>query len=354
MTDSSGKIKLLIVDDSRLVRKTIANVFDNDDSVEVVGEATNGKEALTMIPALKPDVITLDIEMPEMDGLSALKHLMIKHPAPTLMLSTLTQEGSRSAFDALKYGAVDFIHKITIENEAQKHHFYSQVADKVKKAAIMKVDAIRYQRMSKKNADGQSAVYALPCKQLVALGASMGGYGSLLKILPALSPNLKAALLVIVYMPNSYIGGFVKYLNDNSAIHVKEAKNGMTIDNGVCFVASAENYLTVAEDRGVLKIHLNPAPFGVEVQCSINMLFYSISEVMGEESIGIILAGTGKDGIEGVKEMVRVGGKVIVQDTKTCIETEMPETVIAETSINLILPDTAIADAIVETVGELK
>ena len=128
-----AKIKLLIVDDSKLVRKTIAGIFQEDDSIDVVGEAVNAEEALRLIPELRPDVITLDINMPGMDGLSALKHVMIKYRIPTLMLSSATQEGSTPAFDSLKYGAVDFIPKININTEAEKKAFHARVIEKVRR-----------------------------------------------------------------------------------------------------------------------------------------------------------------------------------------------------------------------------
>src|SRR3990172_387560 len=158
-----AKIKLLIVDDSKLVRKTIAGIFQEDDSIDVVGEAVNAEEALRLIPELQPDVITLDINMPGMDGLSALKHVMIKYRIPTLMLSSATQEGSTPAFDSLKYGAVDFIPKININTEADKKAFHARVIEKVRRAASIHIDAVRYQKLGKKDKKERTHVQSLPC-----------------------------------------------------------------------------------------------------------------------------------------------------------------------------------------------
>lgn len=354
MNNDQQRIKLLIVDDSKLVRKTISGIFGEDDSIDVVGEAVNAEEALKLIPELEPDVITLDINMPGMDGLSALKHVMIKYRIPTLMLSSLTQEGSTPAFDSLKFGAVDFIPKTKVNSEADRKAFNARVIDKVKRASCMHIDAVRYQRLGKKEKNDGTYMQSLRCSRVAAVGASMGGYGSLLKIVPELPPDINAALLIMAYLPTAYVGAFVDYLDNNSSIVVKEAAEGMLLENSTCYIASAESYMTISEVKEGLKLHINPAPFGPEEESSINMLFYSVADLLTETALGVILGGVGKDGIEGVKEMIRVGARVIVQNPETCIEPQMPKSVIEKTQVQDILHDTQIAETIYKIVGEKR
>jgi two-component system chemotaxis response regulator CheB len=157
-----------------------------------------------------------------------------------------------------------------------------------------------------------------------------------------------------VYIPSAYIEAFVDYLDMNSLIAVKAAEDGAYIENGTCYVASAETYMTITEGRDGLKLHINPAPFGAEEQSSINMLFYSVADLLTETAVGIILGGSGKDGIEGIKEMLRVGARVIVQSPATCMEPQMPGSVIEKTQAQEILPDVLIADTVNKFIGEVR
>ena len=340
------KVRILIVDDSRIVRKTIADTFRDDTGVDIVGEAANGEDALRLLSEVQPDVITLDVNMPGMDGLSALKNLMITNPTPTVMISGLTQEGSNTAFESLRYGAVDFIPKPVVANKNDKEKLMTIISEKVKKAGRVKIEMARYQRLVRKDKNVRSSAYVLPCTRVIGMGASMGGYGSLLKVIPTLSADLQAAVLAVVYMPQEFIKGFVAYLDDNSHILVTEAKNNTFITNGTCYIASAQNYMTLIDDEEGIKLHVNKAPFGVKWEGSINMLLFTIAELLAENSMAVILAGSGKDGVEGVKEMFRVGAEVVVQDIHTCMESEMPEAVIKETSVKNVIPDSSIAKSI--------
>lgn len=354
-------IRLLIVDDSRLIRRAICSVFETDDTVQVAGEAENGAEALEMIPRVDPSVVTLDINMPVMDGLTALKHIMIKSPKPTVMFSTLTQEGADVTFDALKYGAIDFIPKPSSLHGADLEKQHRNIVRKVTLAAMVEIEGIRYLRPRPKSGSpmiifceecgGKNIIHpgeakektvqcracndtivlsnqktrdvrSIDCNYIFAMGGCEGGYGALLKIIPQLPPDFPAAFLVVLYEESAYVDAFARYLADFSSFGVKRAMDGDPVNGGVCYLASGEEYTTINFINGRRCLRVAPAPFSTR-RGSINMLMFSVAEAMKEHAVGVILSGSGNDGIEGLGEILRVGGVGIVQDPKTCLSREM-------------------------------
>ena len=336
--------KLLIVDDSKLIRRAISNIFTDQENIQVVGEASNGREALEILPKLNPDVVTLDINMPVMDGLTTLKHIMIKNPKPTVMLSSLTQEGASMTFDALKYGAIDFIPKPSRNNKDSLEKQGLDIIKKVKQAAEVEIESVQYIRsvLKGKSYDRPSGI---ACKNLFAMGASGGGYGALLKIIPQLLPDLPAAFLVVIYAALQHVDAFAAYLDDHSFIKVKRAKDKEPIEGGVCYLCSGEEYMTVHSSGNKYNLKVNPSPFS-ERRGSINMLMLSIAEVMTNRAVGVILSGSGDDGAEGLGEVVRMGGRAIVQDPNCCLFREMPCAAIDKCKNTEIIPDVKIAEKI--------
>ncbi|MCI5221399.1 MAG: response regulator [Candidatus Electrothrix sp. AR4] len=327
--DISGqKIGLFIVDDSRMMRKVIANIFKDNPQVEVVGEAENGEEALQIIPQLKPDVVTLDVEMPVMDGLTTVKHMMIQAPTPTVMLSSMTFEGAEVTFEALKYGAVDFVAKPSNTGDTDLKTQTREIARKVHLAAEVELGAVRYVRAAGKDKKDAISLAGKKCEKLVVIGTAEGGYGSLLKILPHLTAKYPAAYLVMLYAPSRHLDSFVKYVNKLSPLIIRRAENNAKIEPGVCYFASGEEYLTVHELDSELVLHLSPAPFANQ-RGSINMLLYSVAERMKDNALAVILSGIGEDGVEGMQEVLRVGGSGIVQDPAGSLYRDMPGAVSA-------------------------
>ncbi|CAK8717878.1 Chemotaxis response regulator CheB [Candidatus Electrothrix laxa] len=347
---ANQKINLFIVDDSRMMRKVIANIFKDHPVVEVVGEAENGEEALQIIPQLKPDVVTLDVEMPVMDGLTTIKHLMIQAPTPTVMLSSMTVEGSDVTFDALKYGAVDFVSKPSNTGEANLEEQTSEIERKVRLAAEVELEAVKYVRAVSQEKKDALALAGRKCERLVALGVAEGGYGSLLKILPHLAAKFPAAYLVVFYAPSRHLDSFVRYINKLSPLIVRRAENNAKIEAGVCYFASGDEYLTVHEQEGELVLHLSAAPFATR-RGSIDMLFFSVAERLKEKSVAVVLSGMGEDGGEGMEEILRVGGTGIVQDPAGSLYREMPGAVAARCRGVKLLPDTGIPKSIEEVLA---
>ncbi|MCK4840117.1 MAG: response regulator [Desulfobulbaceae bacterium] len=337
------KTKILIVDDSKLMRKAVRAIFASRSDMEVVGEAVNGNEALQLIPQLSPDVIVLDVNMPVMDGITTLKHMMIQTPTPTVMLSTLTKDGAAITFDSLKYGAVDFLTKpSSLDGDLQEQT--AEIADKIAIAAGVELEAMQYIRPGSKDSSvaGQQN---LEIKNIVAIGAAEGGYSALLKLIPQLQPDVPAAFIVVLYSAGEHIDDFVRYLDHCSALAVKRATEEAPLESGVCYISSGEEYVTIREQNGNFLLHVSPAPFSTR-RGSIDMLMLSTAEMAGKKAVGIVVSGRGADGAEGLCEITANGGTTIVQKPQSCLCREMAENALKRCEANIIVADTKIASAI--------
>jgi two-component system chemotaxis response regulator CheB len=335
----SKKNRLLIIDDSRMMRNVISDIFSSNTDLDVMETASSGFEALKIIQSDPPDVITLDINMPEMDGLTTLKHLMIHTPTPTVMLSSLSRDGAKITFDALRYGAVDFITKPSNLDPYKMQEHADNMIHTVKCAASVKIDIMHYIRPY---FDHNPTKDTLSYKFVVAMGAAEGGYSSLLNILPRLSLNNPLAYLVVLYANSHYIDSFITYLNQHSAITVKRAKQDDILQIGVCYICSGDEYMTV-QDSGIdHTLHLHPVPF-ISQKSAINRLMFSLADVMDNRSIGIILSGAGNDGNEGIEEMTRMGGQIMIQNPKNCLYKGMSESVIKYCTIKSVSSTAEIA-----------
>ena len=331
--------KVLVVDDSSLIRQAIITAISSSNQLQVIGEAADGDEALALIAQLKPDVVTLDVIMPRMSGLTTLKHIMIFHPTPVVMLSSVTQEGASVTFDALRYGAIDFIAKPSKLESNSLQMQTIEIIQKIITAAKVKTHAIQYVRVSPKLNNIQ--FYKTACKNIVVLGVAEGGYGTLLKIIPRLTPYPTTAYMVVFYETTAHINDFVDYLNHYSQVKVTRPQNNTPLEAGVCYLSSGEEYVTVHDKQGNMTVHVSHSPFSSR-RGSIDMLMFSVAETVGKHSLGIILTGSGIDGAEGLEEIIRVGGGAIIQSPVSCLYKSMvlsalnvceAETVVADTEI---------------------
>lgn len=339
-------IKLFIVDDSPLMRHILGNIFSATTHIKVVGEAGNGLEALSMIPELDPHVVTLDITMPVMDGLTALKHIMIRHPRPAVMCSTLTREGQRVTFDSLKFGAVDFIHKPSNRHVSSMERQYRTIIDKVTLAAAVDIGSVRFLKTGNKARQATIVPFRPDnLTHICAVGASEGGYGALLKMIPYLPRNLPAAILLIIHDTSQNVGAFIRYLHQESAIRVQPAIDGAPVKPGVCYIASGREYVTLKHGPSGYGLRVNASPFPNR-RSSINMLFISLAEAMKDRALGLILSGGGDDGAEGLREIDRRGGLALVQSPAASLYKEMPRSALQKTPAAAILQDRQIAEAI--------
>lgn len=337
-------LRLLIVDDSKLMRDALVDIFTDDENI-MIETASNGFEALALLDVFKPDVVTLDINMPELDGISTLKRIMIDQPVPTIMLSSLTQEGAKITFDALRYGAVDFISKPSAVIDVSLEDQIEEIRRKVNYAAEVELGALKYIRHNPDNGQTISDFSDNVCHHIVALGAAEGGYGALLKIIPQLSSDPGVAYLVSLHVPSEFVDAFIGYLNNYSQIEVKRATHNESIKPGCCYISCGDDYMSVHRELEDFILHISPAPFSNR-RGAIDMLLFSTAESIKEHAVGVILSGLGEDGAEGLEEIIRVGGTAIVQDPDTCFCKEMVEIAISKSPVEIIETDSRIGASI--------
>jgi two-component system chemotaxis response regulator CheB len=338
------KLKVLVVDDSRMIRRILNDIIESKGNNVVVGQAENGKEALKLLSQTDPDVITLDINMPVMDGLTTLKHIMINHPTPTVMISALTKEGALETFDSLKYGAIDFLPKPSQIKGADLEVQRDEILRKIDLASEVQIESIRYLRRSSKKKEKVQR-NQLDCQYVMAIGVTEGGYGALLNVVPGLRAELPAAYVAVMHQVPHHLDAFARYLDRCSQLDVLRAVDGTILKGGMCYLAAATEYVTLVREEGHLKLQLTPSPFPTRAG-AINRLMSSVSRAIADRASGVILTGTGDDGIDGLAEIVDTGGAAFVQDPKSCLFKETPMLAARKFATETIVSDKQMAGAI--------
>jgi len=350
------RIKVLVVDDSAFMRKAIRQILESDPRIEVIGTARNGEDALEKLQELAPDVVTLDVNMPHMDGLTCLRHIMSTHPLPVVMISSLTQEGAKETFEALDLGAVDFIPKLSGTISLDIGRQKKEIIAKVKAAAFAKIErkkpsvrpALKRARVSLKK-QGEKALVS---QKAVAIGVSTGGPQTLMRIIPYLPANLPASLLIVQHMPPNFTRAFAERLNSASALEVKEAEAGDVVEDGKAYLAPGDYHMTVVRrtlGEGAI-IRLSKEPSNVLHRPSVDVMMSSVAKVYGKNAVGVILTGMGKDGAEAMVEIKRNGGKTIAQDEASSIIFGMPKAAIEMGCVDKVISAEEMAQAIVRAV----
>ncbi len=343
----SDKIKVLIVDDSALVRQTLMQIFQSDPAIEVIGAATDPYAAVDKIKQEMPDVITLDIEMPKMDGLTFLKKLMTQHPIPVVVISTLTEKGTDSALLALEYGAVEIIAKPKINTKLALEESTTILCDKIKAAAKVEVkkrnlSALDKAAQPKLSADAiieKNAVLTRvqATETIIAVGASTGGTEALrvfLEGFPADSPGI----VIVQHMPEMFTAQFAKRLDGVCKITVKEAKNGDKVIRGQALIAPGSQHMLLKRSGAQYYVELKDGPLVNRHRPSVDVLFRSAARYAGKNALGVILTGMGDDGAKGMLEMHETGAYTIAQDEETCVVFGMPKEAIKAGGADKILP----------------
>jgi len=336
------KIRVLVVDDSAYVITAVTNKLNADPEIEVIGSARNGIEAVGKAKSLGPDVITLDVIMPEMDGITALKQIMEECPTPVVMLSALTSENADITIKALEIGAVDFFLKPSAINPAGD----AQLAEKIKVAARCNLlnngqfakDTI----ISKKviNSGNHSAF-----NKLVIIGASTGGPRSLMQIIPAIPVDIPAAFLIVQHLPPTFTKSLADRLNQVSKINVEEARQGSVASKDKILVAPGDFHMLIG-DGGRIKLNQGPHVLGVRPAADVTIK--SAVAKYGSSVVGVVLTGMGIDCTEGASFIKSAGGTVLVQDEATSAVYGMPMSVVKAGYADKVLPLPKIADAIIE------
>lgn len=343
-TDQGAKLKVLLVDDSRMIRRVLRDIIESDGRNQVIGEAENGQEALELLRNSDPDVITLDINMPVMDGLTCLKHIMIHQPTPTVMISALTKEGALETFDSLKYGAIDFLPKPSQVKGGDLKAQQDEILRKIESVAGVQIESIRYLRRPDKDKKQQQRS-DIGIQHALAFGVAEGGYGALLNVIPRLRADMSAVFIAVMYQVPHHIDGFARYIDRCSELDIQRAADGTVLQGGKCYLAAATEYVTVANDNNQIRLQVNPSPFPTRTG-AINRLMSSLSVAMKEKAAGVILTGAGNDGIDGLGEIIRGGGTAFVQDPKSCLFKETPMAAMDRFEVEYLVSDKQMAGAI--------
>lgn len=342
-------IKVLIVDDSALVRKLLTEMLGRDRDIEVVGTAADPYAARERIKQLNPDVITLDVEMPRMDGLTFLENLMRLRPMPVVMVSSLTQRGADVTLRALELGAIDFVSKPKVDVAGSLVDYADELVAKVKVAAAARVSPrISSPRTTSLQVDPRRTADAvLPASvgrrvlhttdRIVAIGASTGGTEAIREILSVL-PADAPAVVISQHIPAAFSRPFAERMNQCSAMSVCEAQDGQHILAGHVYIAPGDRHLLVERDGARYRCRLSDGPQVNRHRPSVDVMFRSVAQNVGPNATGVILTGMGDDGARGLKEMMEAGAHTIAQDEASSVVWGMPGTAVRLGAAQQVLP----------------
>jgi two-component system chemotaxis response regulator CheB len=356
------QVKVLVVDDSRFYRNRLCEILSSDANIQIVGTAENGREGVEKALSLRPDVITMDIEMPVMDGISAVREIMKKRPTPILMLSSLTAEGAQATLDALDAGAVDFLLKRLDKLTYKKAEFGGTICNKIlalgSRAAHFNKRAFAEDKANAQNAPRRSSDVRvagtfgddepLSAKyKIIVIGASTGGPVAVQSIMCALPANFPIPILVVQHMPGSFTGSFARRLDTLSQLSIKEAEDGDVLGAGKVYVAPGGKQLILEERSGRQQVKIRESYENEQYKPSVDVTYKAVSEMYGKDALAIILTGMGSDGRNGAVLLKRNGSTVWAQDEHTCIVFGMPQAVIDAGLADRVMPVTEIAQQLV-------
>ncbi len=365
------RTKVLVVDDSVFMRVVLTRLLVAEPSLEVVGTAKDGKEAIEKITALKPDVVTLDVEMPVMNGLHALKQIMAVHPTPVIMLSALTADGAQTTLECLKYGAFDFMAKP--EGSWGFQEMSQELIAKVKAAAATPISKLKVSPETCRSDDGKrlTDATATRCsrrptanssenpstcavKQIVAIGTSTGGPPALDVVLSRLPGDLPCPLVIVQHMPPPFTQSLAQRLNSRSEVKVVEAFDGLLLQNGVAYIAPAGYHMEVVSCNGNYRICLNQGDKRNQHRPSVDVLFESVAKMGGVERHFVLMTGMGHDGAQGMRLAKDLGARTtMVQSPESCVVSGMPKAALELDCVTDIVALTDISERLAQVIYSL-
>jgi two-component system, chemotaxis family, protein-glutamate methylesterase/glutaminase len=335
----SERIRVLVVDDSALMRKLIPTILERDPSIEVIGTAMDGAFALKKIEEFHPDVVTLDLEMPRMDGLEALRLIMRRAPMPVIVFSTHSKEGAYSTFKALALGAIDFVAK---PRDAAAGHLDAIAVELIEKIKVAKRASGRKIRanvaVETKPPEKKSSGATLPPSRIVAIGISTGGPNALQYVLSQIPADFSATILVVQHMPEGFTEMFARRLDECCALGVQEARSGDLLLAGRVLICPGNRHMVVRRmPRGDMAVLSDGPPVNGH-RPSADVLFHSVAQEFTLTSVGVIMTGMGDDGAEGLGAIKAAGGMTVAQSEDTCVVSGMPRAAILKGYANKIVP----------------
>ena len=349
-------ISVLIVDDSAFMRKSLSIMIGSDPEITVVGTARNGQEGFDLAKSLKPDIITLDVEMPVMDGLTALKKIMTECPTSVIMISSITTEGAQATIKALELGAVDFIPKelsyVSVNIAAIKEDLLQKIKEIVRQKSLK--DRLKRIRSSvtpsappKRFTNVIKDIPRLGFKA-IAIGISTGGPFTLQKVLPIISEKVNVPIFIVQHMPPKFTKSLADRLNGMCRLEVKEAEDNERVKPNVIYIAPGGFHMKV-RSNGIMNgvsINITNEPSDTLHRPAVDVMMNSVIDVYGKYTLGVIMTGMGKDGFEAVKNLKKIGGYSIAQDEESCVVYGMPKAIVDGGIADLVLPAEKIPEMI--------
>lgn len=350
VSNSGQPTRVLVIDDSAYNRQAIVQMLESDPGIEVVGRAANGEEGLKQTLALRPDVITLDLEMPKMDGFTFLRILMNRTPTPVIVISSYSRK--QNVFKALELGALDFIAKPTRYLSPELHKIRDELVEKINVVRMLRtpVQPVRFGESKARVDDqrsGAPAVVSGTRPDLVVIGASTGGPPALQRLLQMLTRQVPVACLVAQHMPENFTRAFAERLDRYTGLVVREASGGEVLAPGSVYVAPGGNHLRVVRREAELITEVDRAGENDKYIPSIDLLFSSAADAAGSRVLAILLTGMGTDGCEGIRAVKAAGGRTVAESEETAVIFGMPKEAIASGEVDVVLRLEEIATEVV-------
>ena len=349
------RIRVLVVDDSALVRELLTAGLAKDPELEVVGSAANPYIARDKIVELRPDVMTLDVEMPRMDGVDFLRRLMPQYPIPVIMVSALTQKGAQITLAALEAGAIDFVTKPSTDVARGLNQMLADLRQKIKMAAKVDLSAWKNRAVRREKPGPVVVRTALSesTDKVIAIGASTGGTEAIRRVISSFPANMPG-IVIVQHMPPGFTKHFSDNLNEICEMDVQEAKTGDRVMPGRVLIAPGGKHMTVRRSGGIYLVDCQEGE-NVNGHCpSVDVLFHSVARYVAGNAVGVILTGMGGDGADGLLAMRQAGARTIAQDEATCVVFGMPKVAIDRGGVEKIGPLDTIPQMIVSTLGGEK
>ncbi|MEW6086983.1 MAG: chemotaxis-specific protein-glutamate methyltransferase CheB [bacterium] len=337
-------IKAVIVDDVATVREILKIALESDPEIKVVGMARGGKQAIDIIPVLKPDIVLMDLKMPDMDGFQTVRHIMDYFPVPIVIISSVSAKRDDMMFQVLECGALDFIPKPSLGDFDTNPNFAKDLVQKIKifaAANISKKIKVKFGTSKILNLSG----IGKNKKKVVAIASSTGGPGALKEIIPLFPPDLPAGIVIVQHIVEGFVAGLVDWLQKLSRIKIKVANEGDVVAPGIVFFSPDTSHIII-DENGKIKFEKSPPVGGVRPAADI--LFPSVAKYYGSSAIGVIMTGMGDDGARGIERIKKEGGVTIAQNEETCTVFGMPKAAVERGVIDKIVPLNMIPETIIK------
>ena len=348
------KVRIVVVDDSAFMRKAITMMLEEEPTFEIIGTATNGEDAFEMVKTLKPDVVTLDIEMPGISGLEVLERIMKEIPTPVIMISSLSTEGAEETMKALELGAVDFIPKSLSYVSLDIVKIKDSLIEKIKSIASRGKSVLRKYKIqgrkrpalkiNQENVGGKI--------RLVTIGISTGGPKALLDVIPLLPKDFPRPVMIVQHMPPKFTASLAERLNKLSEVRVKEAEFGETLQKGTVYIAPGGQHMTLRRNGSKIEIVISDKPSDSLYKPSVDVMLDSVVDIYGSQTLSVIMTGMGKDGLEGSRKIHEKKGKIISESEQSCVVYGMPKAVVDAGIVDRVEDSDNIAEVIVDFVNQ--